>query len=93
MKHLFLLLFSLPLIIQAQTKTYQIKRAETKPSTDGIITAKEWAMHDLAEEFISYYPISGATMPKGFKQNGKPLMTINLSILRYLCMTLEPIVL
>ena len=28
-------------------------------------------MHDLAEEFISYYPISGATMPKGFKTEWK----------------------
>ena len=71
MKHLFLLLFSLPIIIQAQTKAYQIKRAETKPTTDGKITAKEWAMHDSAGEFISYYPISGATMPKGFKTEWK----------------------
>ena len=71
MKHLFLLLFSFPLIIQAQTKAYQIKRAETKLTTDGKITAREWAIHDLAGEFKSYYPISGADMSKGFKTEWK----------------------
>ena len=71
MKYLFILLFSFPLIIQAQTKSYQIKRAEIKPTTDGKITTKEWVKHDLAEEFISYYPISGAAMPKGFKTEWK----------------------
>ena len=63
MKHLFLIIFSLPILLVAQTKEYQIKRAKTTPTTDGKINVNEWDKHSMGGEFISYYPISGASMP------------------------------
>ncbi len=71
MKHLFLFILCFPLSLLAQTKSYTIQRADVSPTTDGKIEQNEWAKHAVGGEFISYYPISGANMPKGFRTEWK----------------------
>lgn len=71
MKHLFLFILCFPLSLLAQTKSYTIQRADVSPTTDGKIEQDEWAKHAVGGEFISYYPISGASMPKGFSTEWK----------------------
>ena len=71
MKYLILFVLSLPIGLLAQSKEYAITRAENSPVTDGKIEDGEWSKYDIGGDFISYYPISGAKMPTGFRTEWK----------------------
>ena len=73
MRHLSFFFFLFPILLTAQVKEYPIDRAENTPKVDGVIEVQEWGKYQSAGEFISYYPISGAKMLKGFKTEWKAI--------------------